>query len=546
MENEPMQQIWKLLEAGREKVEAHPFFGWLRSDRVPLTSRFIFSPVMIDFIMSFADLNKWFLRYESPKSAFEKSINQHTDEDATHSRLFVQNWASLKLGDTLEWSACKGLWWLFHARQGHAVRHFGMEILKLAVRCPDPLVRFAMMEAIEICGDVFFECTAPIAQQLELQQFGRHIYYGQYHRDRETGHLQSDEGCFSDATLTPEQRIQAGIAIGIVYDHFLRVLDQLREFSQSAVADYRGLQRTIELEFRRELLPPEESRNPAPSFPSNVRSTAWNFEHERLFRKIESRSQELRRHTFFDWLTNGAGASAERLQAFTPLWGIDVVGYRDFNELVLRYPNPQSPSECAINCLTENLAARGSLYLQDWAALRLDQTLNWRMIDVISYYFLSADTEIHRCNMAKVKKYAMASDSPVVRWWLMFSLERANETLFRATREVALRAEDELGITLNFWAYRHGLVESRAGITIDQTIGEMSMSADEANMVERIIDTVFDNFAEQLELSRQVALSGVFCVQTPSVPPPRVSEIVLRTPPDYVANESSAIRMVVP
>jgi hypothetical protein len=534
-----MQQIWTKLNEGRATVDAHPFFAWLQADGVPLGSRFIFSPVMIDFIMSFADLNKWFLRYENPEGALQLSINAHTEEDATHSRLFVQNWENLKLGDTLDWPASKGLWWLFHAPQGQAVRDFGMSVLKLAVEFPDPRVRFCMMEAIEICGDVFFEYTAPIAAQLEEQGQGQHIYYGQYHRDRENGHLQSDEGCFADYELSPEQRARAEGAIASVYRAFLRVLDQLLSFSQRAVAGYRGLQGEIDEDFREELMPRSDTADAQPHFPQSVETDRAHADQRALVRQLDLRVQRLRGHSFIGWLKGGEGRPVERLRAFAPIWGIDVVGYKDFNDLVLSYTTPTSPSEQAINGVSSELAAHGALYLQDWQSLRLDELLGWRMIDVICYYFLSEDTEVHRRNMAKVKKYAMRHENPLVRWWLMFALERANEVFFGATRDVALAAESDLGVTLNFWAYRHGLSESTGRGAQEFNFLQQAASDDELSVIEQIINTVFDNFEEQFELSEAVSRSGAFSARRQSLAPPRVSELVLRTPPELLPKWAS-------
>lgn len=527
-----MEQIWRRLNEGRARVDAHPFFAWLQSESVPLTSRFIFSPVMIDFIMSFADLNKWFLRYESPEGPLQHSINEHTAEDATHSRLFVQNWENLKLGDTLDWPACKGLWWLFQSPQCQAVRDFGMSVLQLAVSLVDPRVRFCMMEAIEICGDVFFEYTAPIAGQLEKQRLGQHIYYGQYHRDRETGHLQSDEGCFADYELSSEQRKLAENAVEVVYRNFLLVLDQLLAFSQRAVADYKGLQREIEDDFRAELTPPVDDIDVGPAFPGNVRQERVHSSQAVLMQRLNARVQGLQRHSFLFWLKAGRGQPIERLQSFAPVWGIDIAGYKDFNDLVLRYDSPATPAEEAINQLAAELRTHGSLYLQDWRALRLDSILGWRMIDVITYYFLSDDTEVHRCNMAKVKKHAMRQHTAVVRWWLMFALESANQVLFETTRELARAAEGELGVTLNFWAYRHGLTES--GRPVSFPFPAQAISSDELSSIAQIIDTIFDNFEQQFDLSEAIGMSGVFSQLPRSLPPPRVSALVMRTPPDLL------------
>jgi len=114
----------------------------------------------------------------------------------------------------------------------------------------------------------------------------------------------------------------------------------------------------------------------------------------------------------------------------------------------------------------------------------------------------------------------------------MFSLERANEVLLESTREAALAAEDELGITLNYWADRHGLTES-SGDEEDFAFLAQALTNDEVAVIAQVIETVFDNFEEQFDLSYSVSRSGIFSVQPTSLPPPRVSDVVMRAPADF-------------
>lgn len=521
-----MKHVWTALRKGRREVARHPFFAWLNADHVPLPDKFIFSPVMIDFIMSFADMNKWFLRYEDPQNDFEKAINQHTEEDATHSRFFVENWSHLRLGDISNWSASKGLWWMFQAKQSAVVRRFGMDILKLAVRHPDPLVRFPMMEAIEICGDVFFGNTAPIAQRLGEMQGVEHIYYGKFHRDRESGHLQADESCFAHATLTAEQREHAESAVALVFSRFLEVLDQLLAFSEFAVADRRRLQRGLEQDYWMAIATPADNASAdPPRYLSTISHQSVHQDQEPLVTLLDRRMARLREHEFFDALERDARSPADVLRSFMPVWAIDVIGYKDFADVVLEYPDPQSAAESAINHWVADLASHGSLYLQDWKALRLDAVVGWRMLDTISYYFLGDDTEVHRSNMARVKKYAMRHDPPLMRWWIVYALERSKQVLLERTRPIATAAELELGITLNYWAYRHGLVELRAAEPPQFAFLEQSMTEEDADIVRGVIQTVFDIAEEQLALSHLLSRSGVFAV-APVLTSSRISEIV--------------------
>jgi hypothetical protein len=162
------------------------------------------------------------------------------------------------------------------------------------------------------------------------------------------------------------------------------------------------------------------------------------------------------------------------------------------------------------------------------------------MVDVITYYFLSDDTELHRCNMAKVKKHAMRHHSPLVRWWLMFALESATEALLSTTRGVAEAAEQEWGVTLNYWANRRGLNEPARAAGSCQAFLLQRPSQAELDTIAQVIDTVFDNFEQQFGLSEFVARTGGFVASQRSLPPPRVSLPVERTPPDLLPGWASA------
>jgi hypothetical protein len=242
----------------------------------------------------------------------------------------------------------------------------------------------------------------------------------------------------------------------------------------------------------------------------------------------------LRRHPFLEWLRHDDSiAPLDKLRRFIALWGVDIVGYRDFNEYVLRYDDAKSNAERHINCWTHDLATHGLLYLQDWNALEMDAFLRWDMGETVAFYFLSHQTEIHRRNMAKMKKYAFRYKEPLLRWWLMTALESAGEPLFDATAPVASAIEEELSIVLNYWSDRHTLahaIRAASNSESDYSFAAQEMSPQDAVIAAQIIDTVFDNIEEQLTLSHSQAVSGVFVKAASTLPPPRMSDIVLRGP----------------
>jgi len=530
-----MKRVWQELRAGRSRVQGHQFFDWLNSEAVPLERRFVFSPVMIDFIMGFADLNKWFLSYPEPKDALERAINEHTEEDRTHSRLFYENWYTLPLGELAAWSPGKMLWWLFHSRDAEIVRRFGMDLLRLSARHSDPLVRFPMMEAIEICGDVFFGHTAPIAAELSKKHNLAHDYYGKYHRDRETGHLQADEAPLLRASLSPIQLAEARQAVEHVFTMFLAVLDQLHDYGERS-ADYRKMLLDLDGEhldaiaapLNRDSLAPmsEAALAPPSSAPPSLSQLA-------VLRYLQEKISRLSQHPFLVWLrTTDDVEPRDRLRGFIALWGVDIAGYKDFNELVLRYAEPQTELEQALNQWTEKLATHGTLFLRDWQALKLDEVLTWDAGETIAFYFLGNETEVHRRNMAKVKHHAFRNESPLLRFWLIKALEDSGDALFAATAPLARTVEAQEDVTLDYWAHRHHVAEA-PGAASPQDITTLflaqPLSAEQRSECCAIIDTIFENMAEQFDLSLATAWRQKCVKQSRTLPPSRGSMIAART-----------------
>lgn len=527
-----MKRVWQELRAGRSRVAGHRFFDWLNSDRVPLERRFVFSPVMIDFIMGFADLNKWFLSYPEPENELERAINAHTMEDRTHSRLFYENWYTLPLGELAAWAPGKMLWWLFHSRDAEIVRKFGMDLLRLSARHSDPLVRFPMMEAIEICGDVFFGHTAPIATELSKKHNLPHDYYGKYHRDRETGHLQADEAPLLRQSLSPIQLAEAKLAVEHVFTMFCAVLDQLLDYCERS-ADYRRMLLDLDGEHLDAIAPPMNRSAPISRERDVVAPAPPALSQLAVLRHLQEKVARLRQHPLLAWLRSTDEIEPrDRLRGFVALWGVDIAGYKDFNELVLRYADPQTPLERALNQWTENLATHGSLFLRDWQALKIDEVLAWDAGETIAFYFLGNETEVHRRNMAKVKHRAFRNENPLVRFWLIKALEDCGEELFAATAPLAQAIEAQEGVTLDYWAHRHHVAEapdSASPQDITSLFLAQSLSAEQRAECCETIDTIFENMAEQFDLSLATAWRQKCVKQSRTLPPSRSSMIAARS-----------------
>ncbi len=523
-----MRVVSNLLRQRREQLRAHPFFTWLNEEGRPLEQRFAFSPIMVEFIMGFADMNKWFLFYPDPPSALHEAINEHTDEDRTHSRLFIEDWVKLGLNWRLGWSPSDTLWWWFVCDETETIRRLAMETLQLTVQNPDPLVRFPLMQAIEGCGDVFFGNTVMLAQALGRKTGLEYRYYGVHHRVRETGHLHTDEDVFTTASLSPVQRAAALRVVNRIYDMFVEELDRLRDYSERVSAGPFELRQKLRADFETELgfRTPNGNGHGGNNGHTNGRAllARWpsgpSYDRDSdeaesvLQRALNERLEALRRHPFIFWLrADRSVPPVEKLRRFVPLWAIDILGYGDFTRYVLRYPEPKSAEQRAINRWTEELASHKILYLKDWRALGLDDVLGWLSHQVIDYYFLGDHTEVHRHSMARVKRLAFTHTVPRLRFWLMRALESGGEVLFRALEPMVAEIEATSDVRLDYWGHRHYLVQPV--LPHDEqadavNFAEMALSPEEERIALEIIETVFENLEAQFSLSVEVAKKDFF------------------------------------
>ena len=231
-----METVLSAIARGRAAIDAHPLYAWMANAEVPLSQRFVFAPLFANFILGFRDLNRWFLRYPQPRDVYEAAINAHTEEDETHSALFLEDWRELGLDAQLGWGVEDTMAWYYTAPETEVFRRYAMRLTRMCVEAPDALVRFGMMEAIETCGHVFFGHTAPLAAELSRRTGAALRYFGPYHLARETGSLIDADDLFDAAVLTPEQRRRALALVEEVFAMFTVKNDHLLAYASAVTA----------------------------------------------------------------------------------------------------------------------------------------------------------------------------------------------------------------------------------------------------------------------------------------------------------------------
>jgi len=226
-----MRAIMDHRDERERKLMGHPLFAWLRSGKVPLGNRMDILPVSAPLPTMFRDLNMWVLRYPAPASQLEAAINAHTMEDATHSRLYIHDWRALGFDERLGFSAADTLWWLFASPHTRPFRDRLPVLAGIAAADRgDPVLRFVQAEAIEASGNAFFAGVTPVAEEFSRLTGVQYRYFGQYHLDRESGHVETGN-VFESIILDAGQRTEALRLFDQVFDATVAFVDACYEYA---------------------------------------------------------------------------------------------------------------------------------------------------------------------------------------------------------------------------------------------------------------------------------------------------------------------------
>jgi hypothetical protein len=176
-----------VLAAIAEKKEAFarlPLFEFLRDESVEPEQRLAFYPCMAHWIMSFADLNKYFLRAEPAGDELQERVNAYSREDDDHWGLYLEDFETLGCeGRHTSAGWLRFLW----GDETRAQRMLSYRIAHLIMGATSAQ-RLAIVESMEEAANVFFALTLPLAEQIR-ERTGKELrYLGHFHFSLEAEH----------------------------------------------------------------------------------------------------------------------------------------------------------------------------------------------------------------------------------------------------------------------------------------------------------------------------------------------------------------------
>jgi hypothetical protein len=208
-----LQHIFRL----KREYARLPFFDHLRDETLGARERLAFFPCMASFIMSFGDLNKHVLRQEPTDDPYLKMINAHSYEDDHHWPWYLEDF--VKLGHDGAQTPSQTLRFLYSDAtiQNRLLAHRLAHLIWDAT----PVVRLAIIEAIEETGNVLFALTSKLAATVQRETGVELRYCGEFHFKLESGHaMNNDHAELAEITLSAEERADAIQRVDTVFAWF--------------------------------------------------------------------------------------------------------------------------------------------------------------------------------------------------------------------------------------------------------------------------------------------------------------------------------------
>lgn len=178
--------------------------------------------------------------------------------------------------------------------------------------------------------------------------------------------------------------------------------------------------------------------------------------------KIKVQAKRFEHHPLLkEWLGRSGLSPIKMLAMMTPLMIEFVMGFKDYNELYLRYPPNKNSTifESVINSHTIEDASHSLLFLSDWKELGLDAMLEWCCSDYMSSVMTSYD-----CCMKSqgLKLYFLAykNPHPFARFALMETIETAGQKFFEQTAGYGKALAESGRGAFNYFGPHHLALES--------------------------------------------------------------------------------------
>jgi len=225
-----MQTVLTAITERKQAFAAQPFFAFLRDESLEPEQRLAFYPCMAHWVLSFADLNKYFLRTEAAGDELQQRVNVYSHEDDGHWRLYVEDFQKLGFHQMFDGTGWLGFLWSDETR---ANRMLSYRIAHLIMGATS-VQRLAIVEAMEEAANVFFPLTLQLAEQIQEQTGIELRYLGHFHSNLEAQHTGAgDHESLARIELDDATRQRALVMVGEVFDLFDDWAEEVLRFAET-------------------------------------------------------------------------------------------------------------------------------------------------------------------------------------------------------------------------------------------------------------------------------------------------------------------------
>ncbi|HEY1404466.1 MAG TPA: hypothetical protein VGB05_10095 [Pyrinomonadaceae bacterium] len=228
-----MRAVLAAITERKQAFAELPFFAFLRDERLEPERRLAFYPCMAHWIMSFADLNKYFLRADAAGDELQQRVNVYTHEDDDHWRLYVEDFRKLGFHQMLDGADWLNFLWSDETR---ANRMLSYRIAHLVMGATS-VERLVIVESMEEAANVFFPLTVKLAEQIQEQTGVELRYLGHFHSNLEAEHTGAgDHASLARIELDDATRQRSLEMVGEVFGLFTDWADEVLRFARTQLS----------------------------------------------------------------------------------------------------------------------------------------------------------------------------------------------------------------------------------------------------------------------------------------------------------------------
>lgn len=222
-----MNLIFKHIFAQKRAYAGLPLFEMLRDERLDPMDRLAFYPCMAHFILTFGDINKYMLRYDTAACPHQAMVNTHTFEDDHHWQWYLEDLTQLGFDTSARGSEWMRFLWSEETRQNRILTYR----LAPLIAATSSIERLVLIEAVEETGNVLFSELVKLAAQVEARHGVKLRYCGDDHFQRESGHTVGvDHRELMATTFTDEARLRCVHLVNQVFQLFAGWTEELRRY----------------------------------------------------------------------------------------------------------------------------------------------------------------------------------------------------------------------------------------------------------------------------------------------------------------------------